>query len=168
MWIGVQPQSKGNKPSLAIYEFDEKWNVVQYQMHHIDGLNYAHDFLLLPDYYVFHMTPFAKMSLKGALLVYSGISSPGQLMQYYPDMPSRFVIIPRHANAAHQSVKIVDTDPFHVSAQHCCVKYQVLHLLPRVRACAARDKAIGLSVCLSVCRPNKNCQILTSRRFSDS
>jgi all-trans-8'-apo-beta-carotenal 15,15'-oxygenase len=123
VWIGVQPQGKGNKPSLAIYEFDEKWNVVQYQMHHIDGLNYAHDFLLLPDYYVFHMTPFAKMSLKGALLVYSGISSPGQLMQHYPDLPSRFVIIPRHANAAHQSVKIVDTDPFHVSAQRCCVKY---------------------------------------------
>ena len=124
MWIGVQPQRKGKKPSLAIYEFDEKWNVVQYQMHHIDGLNYAHDFLLLPDYYVFHMTPFAKMSIKGALLVYCGMSSPGELMQYYPDMPSRFVIIPRHSNAAHQGVKLVDTEPFHVSMQdvlylHC-------------------------------------------------
>ena len=125
VWIGVQPESKGKKPSLAIYEFDEKWNVVQYQMHHIDGLNYAHDFLLLPDYYVFHMTPFAKMSIKGALLVYTGISSPGQLMQYYPDMPSCFVIIPRHTNATHQSVKIVDTEPFHVSK---CVT-SIIHII---------------------------------------
>lgn len=84
-------------------------------MHHIDGLNYAHDFLLLPDYYVFHMTPFAKMSLKGALLVYCGISSPGELMQYYPDLPSRFVIIPRRSDATSLDIKMVDTEPFHVS-----------------------------------------------------
>lgn len=84
-------------------------------MHHIDGLNYAHDFLLLPDYYVFHITPFAKIDLKGTLLVYTGMSSPGQLMQYYPDQRSQFVIIPRHGGAAYQDVKVVDTEPFHVS-----------------------------------------------------
>lgn len=86
-------------------------------MHHIDGLNYAHDFLLLPDYYVFHMTPFVKIGLKGALLIYCGISSPGDLMRYYADLPSRFVVIPRHSGAKHQDVKIVDTEPFHVSFQ---------------------------------------------------
>ena len=62
------------------------------------------------------MTPFAKMNLKGALLVFSGMSSPGQLMEYYPDLPSQFVIIPRHGAAKHQDIKIVDTEPFHVSA----------------------------------------------------
>jgi hypothetical protein len=36
------------------------------------------------------------------------------------------------------------------------------------RACAARGKAIGLFVCLSVCRQHKNRQISRSRRLSDS
>ena len=36
-------------------------------------------------------------------------------MQYSPDQPSRFVIIPRHGGAACQDVKMVDTEPFHVS-----------------------------------------------------
>ena len=62
--MGMKPGVGGHKPSLAIYEFDERWNLLQYQLHHINGLNYAHDFLLLPDYYVFHMTPFADMSWK--------------------------------------------------------------------------------------------------------
>ena len=70
---------------------------------------------------MFHMTPFAKMSLKGALLVFSGMSSPGQLMEYYPDLPSRYVIIPRHSGAKHQDIKIVDTEPFHVSVQCVCM-----------------------------------------------
>lgn len=52
------------EPSLAIYEFDRNWRLVQHQLHRIHGLNYAHDFLLLPDYYVFHMTPFVDTSFR--------------------------------------------------------------------------------------------------------
>lgn len=83
-------------------------------MHHIDGLNYAHDFLLLQDYYIFHMTPFADITLTAALKVFTGLSSPGQLLSYYPHLPSRFVVIPRHKGAAHQDIKLLDTEPFHV------------------------------------------------------
>ncbi len=102
-------------PSLAIYEYDDRWNLLQYQLHTIDGLNYAHDFLLLPDYYVFHMTPFADMSLKSVLKVYMGWSSPGQLMHHYPHLPSRFIVIPRHGGAKYQNILHLDTEPFHVS-----------------------------------------------------
>ncbi len=105
------------KPSLAIYEYDDKWNLVHYQLHHIDGLNYAHDFLLLRDYYVFHMTPFADMTLTAALKVFTGLSSPGELMKYHSHLPSRFVVIPRHKKSPYQEVKLLDTEPFHVSCK---------------------------------------------------
>lgn len=110
------------EPSLAIYEYDDKWNLVQHQLHHIDGLNYAHDFLLLRDYYVFHMTPFADMTLTAALKVFTGLSSPGELMKYHSHLPSRFVVIPRHKKAPYQEVKLLDTEPFHVSA---CAVYMI-------------------------------------------
>ena len=103
-----------SKPSLAIYEFDRCWQLLEHQMHHIDGLNYAHDFLLLEDYYIFHMTPFSPYSLKSALLVFMGLSSPGQLMAYNSSLPSRFIVIPRHSRAQHQEIRFFDTEPFHV------------------------------------------------------
>ena len=115
--MGMKPGAGGMKPALAIYEFDEHWNVIQQQFHSIEGLNYAHDFLLLPDYYVFHMTPFSSMSLKYLLMVTMGWTSPGQLLQYYPHLPSRFIIIPRHKGAKYQEIKFLDTDPFHVSSK---------------------------------------------------
>ena len=113
--MGIKPGvTRSIKPALAIYEFDEHWNLLQNQFHSIDGLNYAHDFLLLPDYYVFHMTPFAEMSLVNVLKVYMGWTSPGQLMRYYRHLPSRFIVIPRHEGAKYQEILSLDTEPFHV------------------------------------------------------
>eukprot|EP00118_Oscarella_pearsei_P017511 m.174087 g.174087 ORF g.174087 m.174087 type:complete len:477 (+) comp39103_c0_seq1:37-1467(+) len=105
-----------NKPAqVDFYEFDEKWNCLASQKRSIDGLNYAHDFLLLPHYYVVHMTPFVKVSKSLALKWASGISSPGEDMKYYPDLPSRFVFIPRpnHPDPTSEIIS-VDTDPFHI------------------------------------------------------
>ena len=56
--LSLRPGFAGRSPSLAIYEFNSKWEPLNLQMHHIKGMNYAHDFLLLPDYYLLHMTPF--------------------------------------------------------------------------------------------------------------
>ena len=121
--FGLIPGVGGRKPSLAIYEFDDKWNLMQYQMHHIDGLNYAHDFLLLRDYYVFHMTPFADMTFLSGLKVMAGWTSPGELMKYYAHLPSRMVVIPRHKGAAYQEVKLLDTEPCHVRLMHTMPLY---------------------------------------------
>ena len=61
MCLSIRP-GVGRLPSLTFYEFDPHWNLVAHQSHHIEGLNYAHDFLLLPDYYILHMTPFVNVS----------------------------------------------------------------------------------------------------------
>ena len=103
------------RPSLAVYEFDPSWQLCQRQVHHIEGLNYAHDFILLPDYYVFHMTPFVKGTWWTQAKIHLGLSSPGEEMRYYPELPSRFVIIPRHGSGDSAGVILVDTDPCHVS-----------------------------------------------------
>ncbi len=121
MCFGLIAGGGGRKPSLAIYEYDDKWNLLQYQLHHIEGLNYAHDFLLLRDYYVFHMTPFADMTLTAALKVLSGLSSPGEMLQYNSHLSSRFIVIPRHKNVPHQDIKLLNTEPFHVSKFACIV-----------------------------------------------
>ena len=115
MCISVRPGFGSAKPTLYMYEFDENWRLVQEQHYNIEGLNYAHDFLLLPDYYIFHMTPFVNGSLQDAIKVFMGIRGPGQLMRYHHSLPSRFVVIPRHKQAAHQDIMMIDTDPFHVS-----------------------------------------------------
>ena len=116
MCISVRPGVGSAKPSLYLYEFDENWRLLQEQHYNIEGLNYAHDFLLLPDYYVFHMTPFVNMSLQDAIKVYMGLRGPGQLMRYHHSLPSQFVVIPRYKQAAHQEIMLIDTDPFHVSS----------------------------------------------------
>lgn len=52
-------------PALALYEFGSKWELLSFQMHHIEGLNYAHDLLVIPDYYILHMTPFVEITKLG-------------------------------------------------------------------------------------------------------
>lgn len=113
--MSIRPGLGSVKPSLYIYEFNQNWQLIQKQLHNIDGLNYAHDFLLLPDYYVFHMTPFVSVSYVDVLKIYMGWSSPGEQMKYYPSLPSKFIVIPRNKQALHQSVMFIDTIPCHVS-----------------------------------------------------
>lgn len=105
------------KPSaLDIMEFDWNWKIVHRMRVNVPGLNYAHDFLLLPDYYVFHMTPFVKISYAQAVLIMAGLTSGGETMRYYPELPSRFVFIPRpEGRCPDRGVVQIDTDPFHVS-----------------------------------------------------
>lgn len=113
--ISLKPGSLSQKPSLVIYEFSPTWRLQQRQIHNISGLNYAHDFLLLPNYYVFHMTPFVKVTLLSVAKILANWSAPGQQMKYYSDLPSKFVIIPRQSVKGNKDIIMVDTDPFHVS-----------------------------------------------------
>lgn len=58
-------------------------------------MNYAHDFALFEHHYVFHITPFVKVTQAKVLEIASGLSSPGEQMRYYHDLPCRMVVIPR-------------------------------------------------------------------------
>ena len=99
--------------TLAICEFDRGWNVLQKQIHRIPYLNYAHDFVLCEHHYVFHITPFVKITKETVLEIASGMSSPGEQMKYYPDLPSRMVVIPR-AMEHHTQYRSFDVDPCHI------------------------------------------------------
>merc|ERR550534_2875349 len=58
--IGFKPGTR-KKPVLTIVEFDPQWNAVQKQTLHIPGLNYVHDLLVSPNWYIVQMTPFVKL-----------------------------------------------------------------------------------------------------------
>jgi all-trans-8'-apo-beta-carotenal 15,15'-oxygenase len=112
--LSIRP-GVGRPPSLVLYEFDPHWKLLAEQTHHIEGLNYAHDFLLLKDYYILHMTPFVDVSsIISAIGIYTGWSTVGGQMKYYPHLPSRFVVIPRHSGAKYQAIMYFDTEPFHI------------------------------------------------------
>ena len=101
-------------PSLVIYEFDRNWKLMKRVIFRIANLNYAHDFALFPDYYLFHITPFANVSSWDAIKILGGITSPGESMRHYPHLPSKFVLIPRNATS-EADIKFFNTDRFHVS-----------------------------------------------------
>lgn len=67
--------------ALSICEFDRSWRLLQKQVHRIPSLNYAHDFVLTPHFYVFHITPFVKISKQTVMEVATGVSSPGEQMK---------------------------------------------------------------------------------------
>lgn len=108
--FSLRPSLRG-APALDIFEFDKAWNCLEQKHFEIAGLNYAHDFALLPDFYIFHMTPFVKMPKSLVQQIRAGLRSPGEGMRYYPELPSRFVIIPRNGGEIIMS----DTaEPCHV------------------------------------------------------
>lgn len=112
--FSLRPAVKGSQPWLEINEFDRRWNLVNSNKLSINGLNYAHDFVLFPNFYVFHMTPFVNASSWEAFKIMAGFTSPGEGMRYYSHLPSKFVVIPRNAKSSEEIIEIT-TEPCHVS-----------------------------------------------------
>ena len=96
---------------LGMYEFDRHWNCTHKLETQIEGLNYAHDFLLSKNFYILHKSPFVKVDKKLVTMIGLGLTSPGQAMQYYKDLPSQIVLIPRNGTGAPI---LFDTDPCHI------------------------------------------------------
>ncbi|ORY44294.1 carotenoid oxygenase [Rhizoclosmatium globosum] len=100
-------------PLLVMNEYDEAWRLIQTQRHNIPGLNYSHDFLLTENYYILHMTPFVKLTASLFFKITLGLASPGETMKHYPDLPSRFVVIPRDPKKKDQ-IRQFDTRRVHI------------------------------------------------------
>ncbi|KAJ3092040.1 hypothetical protein HK102_011388 [Quaeritorhiza haematococci] len=77
------PGGRGKPSSLMLNEYNREWNLVQSQVHHIPGLNYAHDFILTPSYYILHMSPFVKISSYLFFKIALGHTSPGEAMRHH-------------------------------------------------------------------------------------
>lgn len=78
----------------------------------IPGFNYAHDFVLTKDYYIFHMTPFVLTSFVAGLKIVSGYESPGSSMRYYPELPSKLVMI--HRTKIDEPPILLNAPPVHI------------------------------------------------------
>ncbi|XP_065058302.1 apocarotenoid-15,15'-oxygenase-like [Rhopilema esculentum] len=119
-------------PGLDVFEFNEDWSLHQKQRRLIEGLNYMHDFALLPEYYIVHITPFVKVTTWLSLKIAAGWTSPGEAMEHHKDLPSKFVIIPRDPAKSDQIVT-VDTGTFHIF--HFGTAEQEGHLLKFTAPC---------------------------------
>lgn len=142
-------------PRLEVVEFDRAWNICEKVYLEIDGLNYVHDFLLTPDFYIFHMTPFVDVSLETLMKIKSGQSSPGESMRYYPHLPSKMVFVERRRGVrngtekkatpevvdysdATRTVLQLDTEPCHIYHFTLCnqtVDVQNSRVVIRFSAC---------------------------------
>ena len=111
--IGFRARTGKRPPTQHILEFDREWNLVKETTLNVDSVNYAHDFLLTQDYYIFHATPFVKTSTELTKLIMAGKSSPGESMKFYPDAPSRFVFIERNPKGERSIIEL-DTEPCHI------------------------------------------------------
>lgn len=133
--------SLNSQPSLVIYEFDSGWKKLKEMKLKIPGLNYAHDLLLFPDYYLFHITPFVEATKWGAFKILSGLASPGDSVKHYQHLPSQFVVIPRNATS-DKDVICIDTGRFHIYHYGTC---QQLSLNKLNFNCVCLDEKFNMS-----------------------
>mmetsp|Transcript_125405 Transcript_125405/g.316023 ORF Transcript_125405/g.316023 Transcript_125405/m.316023 type:complete len:923 (+) Transcript_125405:83-2851(+) len=85
----------GRPSQLHICEFDRCWALQAEAYHEIPGLNYCHDLVVTPSYYVVHQTPFVKVNLEAAQKILTGEQLPGEQMKLNKELPCRLLLIPR-------------------------------------------------------------------------
>ena len=105
-------------PCVDVFEFNQDWSLYSKQRCLVEGLNYMHDICMVPDYYIIHITPFVKVSSWISFKIAAGWTSSGETMRHYPELPSKFVIIPRDRSQGGPIIS-VDTGHFHVSCAFC-------------------------------------------------
>jgi all-trans-8'-apo-beta-carotenal 15,15'-oxygenase len=108
-----KPTLPGGRPSTLFFaEFDRAWSCKHSITFNIEGMNYAHDYLLFKDFYIAHMTPFVTVSKENMRAIMEGKSSPGEQMKYNPQLPSRMYILPRYDGKI--PIRFVDVMPCHI------------------------------------------------------
>jgi all-trans-8'-apo-beta-carotenal 15,15'-oxygenase len=102
-------------PKISFYEWDRSLKLRTAARLEIDSVNYSHDFILTPNYYIVHVTPFIDLSLDTLKEIAAGRNSPGQSMRYIPGAPSEFVAIERFPKDP-QKRKVIrfSTEPCHI------------------------------------------------------
>eukprot|EP00397_Hematodinium_sp_SG-2012_P030412 GEMP01032213.1.p1 GENE.GEMP01032213.1~~GEMP01032213.1.p1 ORF type:complete len:318 (+),score=44.93 GEMP01032213.1:90-956(+) len=108
--IGFKPGLKAN-PILTIVEFDSQWNAAAKQIVRVPKLDYVHDLLVTPSWYIVQMSPFVEISAENTKKILRGEEFPGDQFRYNPKHPSCIVLIERHAKG-EPKVKLFD-DPIH-------------------------------------------------------
>ncbi|KAF4657630.1 hypothetical protein FOL46_007345 [Perkinsus olseni] len=108
--VTVSFESKSSQ--VQFNEYDQHWKHQKQITHQIPGLTYVHDFVLTPDFYIVHMTPFVSLDdFKHTK------QAPGLLMKYHPELPSRLVVIPRSGDGPVRQCGIMPFHIFHFA--HC-------------------------------------------------
>ncbi|KAH9246819.1 hypothetical protein BASA81_015597 [Batrachochytrium salamandrivorans] len=117
--VSFKPATPPNcQGKISFYEWDLQDNtklleVARLELEHV---NYAHDFMLTPNWYVVHVTPFVDTTMATFKQIARGELAPGETMKYSPELPSQFVFIQRHLRAGQVDREVIrlDTEPCHI------------------------------------------------------
>lgn len=104
--------------SISFYEWDLQDNskLLDVARLRLDHANYAHDFMLTPNWYVVHVTPFVDTTMATFKQIVKGDLAPGETMKYSPELPSQFLLIQRHLRPGQTEREVIrlDTEPCHI------------------------------------------------------
>jgi all-trans-8'-apo-beta-carotenal 15,15'-oxygenase len=106
----------GNPTSfLYFHEFDQQYKLLNQWKFPLENYFYCHDFMLTENYFIVHHSPFYKMDDQILFKMISGEESPGSMVKYNPDMPSRFLVIARDKNCNPlERIRQFDIPPCHI------------------------------------------------------
>lgn len=101
------------KGMLTMLEFDAQWNCVSRREVSPENMRYVHDFLVTPNHYVLHISPFVHFSYLDLARVMVHNKAPSDLMRHYAGRPSKIMIIPRDTHSG-ASIRYLDIDACHI------------------------------------------------------
>jgi all-trans-8'-apo-beta-carotenal 15,15'-oxygenase len=104
---------------ISLYEFDRSLKLKVATRLQLQGCNYAHDFLISPNWYILHASPFIDTRLETLNLVKQRQLSPGETMKYVPGAESQIILVERPTTGnttTSNNPRIIrlDTEPCHI------------------------------------------------------
>ena len=100
---------------ISFYEWSLTHTLVRATRLELDTVNYAHDFLLTPTWFIVHVTPFVDTTMETYKKIVKGDLAPGETMRFNPKLPSQFVLIERNpATPSSRRIIRLDTEPCHI------------------------------------------------------
>ncbi len=98
-------------PICAIYDDTRLLHTLDL---HLPDLNYVHDFVATPTHYVVHVTPFVNVRPEVTAKILRGELSLGESMRYYPELPSKMIVVERFPTGAAAATVEFETEPCHI------------------------------------------------------
>lgn len=116
-----KPGNLTRNSRVSFYEWDRNLALKRTARLEIQYVNYVHDFVLTPNYYLVHVSPFVDTSPETLKLLSEGKILPGETMRYIPGNPSQFVLIERFPKIESQrKIQRFHTEPCHIyHFAHC-------------------------------------------------
>ena len=112
--VSFRPGGAKRSSSVRFCEFDRQWRLLRKLDLRLPELNYVHDFVATPTHFVVHVTPFVNVTPEMTARIARGELSLGESMRYYPDLPSKMIVVERFPTGPTPATIEFETEPCHI------------------------------------------------------